>query len=94
MVAAQTLSSCVKTGLFFIEVHGVLIAVASLAAQTGLSSYELSCPMACSLSRPEELNPCPLHWEADSFVFIADSKPLDYQGKFLGIALTMYSLPW
>ena len=27
MVAAQTLSSCVKTGLFFIEVHGVLIAV-------------------------------------------------------------------
>ena len=81
MVAAQTLSSCVKTGLFFIEVHGVLIAVASLAAEQGLSSCELSCPMACEIFPDQELNPCPLHWEADSFVFIADSKPLDHQGS-------------
>ena len=35
-VAAQAFSSCDKRGLLFVAVHGLLIEVASLAAEHGL----------------------------------------------------------
>ena len=34
----------------------------------------LGCPQACGISPHQGLNPCPLHWQADS-------EPLDHQGS-------------
>ena len=54
---------------------------ASVVATCGLSSCSLqalepmlSCSMACRLFPDQGLNPCPLHWQADSY-------PLYYQGS-------------
>ena len=37
-------------------------------------AHRLSCPMACRIFPDQGLNPCPLHWHADS-------SPLDPQGN-------------
>ena len=54
---------------------------ASAVAAHGLQSTgsvvvmnRLSCSLACGLLLEQILNPCPLHWQADS-------QPLDHQGK-------------
>ena len=93
-VAARGLfSSCGEWGLLFVELHGLLIAVASLVAEhrlqahglqqlwhmgsvvvaRGLQStgsvvvaHQLSCSVACGIFLDQGLNPCPLHWQADS----------------------------
>ena len=36
-------------------------------------AYRLGCPTACGIFLDQGLNPCPLHW-------LADSCPWDYQG--------------
>ena len=66
-------SSCSERGRLFIAVRGVLIAVASLAAEHGLYragsvvvGHRLSCPAACGIFPDQGSNPCPLHWQADS----------------------------
>ena len=74
-------SSCGKQGLLFVAVHGLLIAVTSLVAEHGLQvrglqqlwqvgsvvvAHELSCSAACGIFLEQGLNPCPLHWQADS----------------------------
>ena len=58
---ARDFSSCGERGLLFIVVHGLLIAVASLVAEHGLS-----CSTACGIFPDQGLNPCPLHWQVDS----------------------------
>ena len=78
---AWAFSSCGKQGLLFVAVRGLLIAVVSLCcgAQAlgmraavvvarGLSSVArgLSCSAACGIFPDQGLNPCPLHWQADS----------------------------
>ena len=54
---------------------------ASAVAAHGLQSTgsvvvmnRLSCSLACGLLLEQILNPCPVHWQADS-------QPLDHQGK-------------
>ena len=62
------------------DVRGLLTVMASLVAEhrpqgTWVSvavTPRFSCPAACEIFPDQELNPCPLHWEADS-------QPLDYQ---------------
>ena len=66
-------SSCVTGGLLFAAIEGLLIAVASLAAEHGLLSagpvtvvFGISCSMACGIFLYQGFNQCPLHWQVDS----------------------------
>ena len=47
---AWAFSSCVKRGLLFVAVHGLLIAVASLVVEHGLQAHRLSVVVARGLS--------------------------------------------
>ena len=49
-VAAQAFSSCSEQGLLFVEMHGFLIAVASLVAEHGLQGAWASVVAAHGLS--------------------------------------------
>ena len=46
-IAQQTFSGCGQQGLLFVEVHGLLIAVASLAAQHRLQAHRPNPPLMC-----------------------------------------------
>ena len=97
----RAFSNCGKRELLFIAVRGLLIVVASLAAEHGLQArglqqlqhvvsvvvahglqstgsvvvtQELSCSAACGVFPDQGLNPCSLHWQADS-------QPLHHQGS-------------
>ena len=76
-------------GALFAEVHGLLTAAASLVADHGLympgfqelqhvgsvvAAPGLSCSEACGIFLDQGSNPCPLHWQADSYL-------LDHQGN-------------
>ena len=69
---ARAFSSCGEQGLSFIVVHGLLIAVASLVVEHGLTwasvvvAHGLHCSAACGIFLDQGSNPCPLHWQADS----------------------------
>ena len=52
-------SSCGHQGYF-------LVVVVSLAVERRLYAHRLSCPMSCRIFPDQGLNPCPLHWHADS----------------------------
>ena len=77
---ARAFSSCSKWGPFFIAVRGPLTIAASLVAEHRLQTRRLSncgsqaCPAACGILPDQGLNPCPLHWQADS-------QPLHHQGS-------------
>ena len=67
--------SLVMVGGDFSQVagHGLLIMVASLAAEHGFLSagsavvlHGFSCPMACGIFPDQESNLCPLHYQVDS----------------------------
>ena len=77
----RAFSSCVKQGLLFIEVHGLVVAVASLVVEQGLLllwgrgsrregsvvvAHGLSCSAACGIFPDQGSNPCLLHWQVDS----------------------------
>ena len=57
-----------------LEALGFLIAVASLVAEHRLQGSQdslvvllwVSCPDICGICPDQGLNPCPLHWQADS----------------------------
>ena len=78
---ARAFSSCSKRGPLFIAVHGPLTIAASLVVEHRLQTRRLSsCGSRASflrgtwdLPRPG-LEPCPLHWQADS-------QPLRHQGS-------------
>ena len=74
-------SSCGGRGLLFVVVHGLLVVVASLAAEHRLRARGLqqlwraasvvvahgfSCSTACGIFPHQGSNPCPLRWRADS----------------------------
>ena len=71
---ARAFSSCGKWGPLFIAVRGPLTIVASLVAEHRLQMHRLSscgsrgpsCSAACGIFPDQGLNPCPLHWQADS----------------------------
>ena len=86
---ARAFSSCGKRGPLFIAVRGPLTIAASVVAEHRLQTRRLSnCGSRAQLLRgmwifPDQgLNPCPLHWQADS-------QPLRHQGSpfipFLGM---------
>ena len=58
---ARASSSCGEQGLLFVVVRGLLVAVASLVVEHGLS-----CSVACGIFPEKSSNPRPLHWQADS----------------------------
>ena len=49
-----------RVGYSPVAVHGLLIEVASLVVEQGLS-----CSAACEIFLDQGLNPCPLHWQVD-----------------------------
>ena len=78
---ARAFSSCGKRGSLFIAVRGPLTVAASLVGSTGYrraGSVAMAQGPSCSAARgifPDQgLNPCPLHWQADS-------QPLCHQGS-------------
>ena len=75
----KAFSRCSKRGLLFVVVLGLLIAVASLVRNSGSTrmisivvAHSLGCSEPCGIFQGQELNPCPLHWQAGSL-------PLDHQ---------------
>ena len=68
------LSSCGKQGSLFTVVQGLLIVVASPVAEHRLQTmgsvvvaHKLRCPKACGVFPHQGSNPCPLHWQPDSY---------------------------
>ena len=62
-------SNCGESRLLFIEVHRLWGTWASVVV-----AHRLSCLTAYGILPDQGLNPCPLHWQADS-------QPLDHQGS-------------
>ena len=74
-------SSCSEQEMLFDAVLGLLIVGASLVVEHGLGKQAtvvvargLSCPEACGIFPNQGSNPCPLHWQVDSY-------PPDHQGS-------------
>ena len=74
-------SSCGKRGPLFIAVRGPLTIAGSLVGSIGsrragsvVVAHGPSCSAACGIFPDQGLNPCPLHWQADS-------QPLHHQGS-------------
>ena len=72
-LCARAFSSCGERGPLFIVVRGPLTVTASLVAEHKLQMRRLSsCGsraqllLGCGLFPDQGLNPCPLHWQADS----------------------------
>ena len=90
-------------GPLFIAVCGLLIAVASLVAEHGSWAHRLqylwhvgfahglSYSAACGILSDQGLNPCLLHWQADSLslshqgspTILKKIKPISIQTRFL-----------
>ena len=86
---AQSLLLCtgfslvaVSGGFSLAVVCGLLLLLSMCSGVGGLQEYSssllvacgLSCSEACGISPDRELNPCPLHWQVDSY-------PLCHQGS-------------
>ena len=75
-------SSSLPTRVSLVAVCGfplwwlLLLWVTGCRAHVGsvVEVHGLSCSSACGIFSKQGLNPCPLHWQADSL-------PLDYQGS-------------
>ena len=59
-------SSCSKQGLLFIAMRNLLLEVASFVVEHRLQSLWLSYSKVCGIYLDQGLNPCPLHWQANS----------------------------
>ena len=77
----RAFSSCSKQGLLTSRVRGLLITVASLVAVWALEcvgsvgvTLRLRWPTPCGVFPHQGVNPCPLHWQVDSY-------PMDHQGN-------------
>ena len=96
----QAFSSCGKLELLFPVVLGLFIAVASLfvnsSRHSGFSSCSFqaleqrlrscrACSEACGIFLDQGANPCPLHWQADSY-------PLPHQGNSWNLAFNWREL--
>ena len=78
-VAARAFSSCSKQGCRVLQCMASNCGGFSCCreqalgrAGSGAVVRRLSCPTACGLFPDQKLNPCPLHWQGDSY-------PLDHQ---------------
>ena len=91
---ARAFSSCGKRGPLFIAVRGPLTVTASLVAEHRLQTRRLSsCGSQAQLLRgmwdlPRPgLEPCPLHWQADSQPLHHQGSPLTFIISFILLAL-------
>ena len=57
---------CCTWGLHLVAGLRVLVAVASLAADSAVVAHGLSCSTACGTFQDQSWKPCPLYWQADS----------------------------
>ena len=71
---ARVSSICGEWGLLFVVAHGLLLVVASLIVEHGsrcsssvVVARGLSCPVAYGIFPDQGVNPCPLHWQVDSY---------------------------
>ena len=87
---ARAFSSCGKQRPLFIAVRGLLTIAASLVGSTGsrhagsvVVAHRPSRSAACGIFPDQGLNPCPLHWQADS-------PPLRHQGSPMIIILFLH----
>ena len=77
---ARAFSSCGKWGPLFITVRRplsrplLLRSTGSRRAGSVVVAHGPSCSAACGIFPDQGLNPCPLHWQADS-------QPLSHQGS-------------
>ena len=67
-------AAAVSRGLLFIAVHGLLCASFSYCGTQApgtqasvVVAQKLSCPMACGIFQDQGSNPCPLHWQVNSY---------------------------
>ena len=56
------------------SVVAALVVAALVVAALVVAAHGLSCPAAYGIFRDQESNPCPLHWQVDSY-------PLGHQGS-------------
>ena len=92
---ARAFSSCGKWGPLFIAVRGpltisrplLLRSTGSRRAGSVVVAHGPSCPAACGIFPDQGLNPCSLHWQADS-------QPLRHQGSPVGRFLSMNLIYW
>ena len=93
---ARAFSSCGKRGPLFTAVRGpltirplLLRSTCSRRAGSVVVAHGPSCSAACGIFPDQGLNPCPLHWQADS-------QPLCHQGSphcgLICISLIMLSI--
>ena len=73
---ARTFSSCGEWGPLFIAVRRPLLLQSTGSRHAGsvVVAHGPSCSAACGIFPDQGLNPCPLHWQADS-------QPLCHQGS-------------
>ena len=73
---SRAFSSCGKWGPLFIAVRGPLLlrSTGSRHARSVVVAHGPSRSAACGIFPDQGLNPCPLHWQADS-------QPLRHQGS-------------
>ena len=73
---ARAFFSCGKWGPLFIAVRRPLLlrSTGSRRAGSVVVAHGASCSVACGIFPDQGLNPCPLHWQADS-------QPLHHQGS-------------
>ena len=92
---ARALSSCGERGPLFTAVRGPLTIAASLVAEhrprragSVIVAHGPSCSTACGILPDQGLNPCTLHWQAES-------QPLRHQGspRLILFPNPMMSLP-
>ena len=74
-----------KQGLLFVGVQGLLLfwgtgSRHAVIVGSVIVAHGLSCSTACGIILDQELNPCPLHWQADSY-------PLCHKRKYCLLVL-------
>ena len=57
----------------------VVVACGLQSAGSVVVAHRLSCSAACGIFPVQGLNPCPLHWQADSFFFFQNNMHLLFQ---------------
>ena len=58
-----------------------------------VEAYGLSCPMACGIFQDQGSNPCPLHWQVDSYPLNYRESPLNISYLELKYSSSVFCLP-
>ena len=74
---AWAFSSCSEWGLLFVVMHELLLLQSTGSRHMSFSSCRcgFSCSVACGIFPGQELNPCHLHWQANSHPLYNQGSP-------------------